>query len=358
MPSYNSPKKKSAEAPLVINSDEEAQIRIDVKRLAETAHVCRQLYDTSLGRKVVNGLGASTFNVILRALRESMVMGASRLLVDPPQTKIHRNMPLELLIRGGCDGSDKFIDRLECIKNKYADISKLRNKMFAHRDRGTHTKYVNQIRGQDCSDSDIAFTKHTDRFLLNAAADISKLVRDWYKEVRDVETATDNPKDVTELLEVLDAGQSLLAGSSNIFTGYATVAIHKKGVYTDIDGSMKVVDIDGKIFLKDMTCAQAKQLLQFIPSAFELVPAGGRGCPDIKTSTDSKGGIGLKKPTGEPLPPFKLKYTPHDQPGEVVELKVGSESNDNIVADLIRKTEKTNFMFEGRILRRLPSCME
>ena len=353
----NSPeKKKSAEATHVKNDDEEAQIRIDVERLAETAHVYQQLYDTSLGSKVVNGLSASTFNVIQRALRESMVMGVSRLL-DKPQMNSHHNMHLGLLIQGGRNGNNRFIDRLKCLKDKYADILKVRNKMFAHRDRDTHTEYVNQKRGQGCSDKDIAFTKHTDRFLLEAVRDISKLLRDWYKEVGEIEIAKDNPKDVTELLEVLDAGQSLLAGSSNIFNGYAKVAIHKEGVYTDIDGSMKVIDIDGKISLKDMTCAQAEQLLQFIPSNFELVPAGDRGLPDIKTSTDSKGGIGWKKRIAAP-PPFKLKYAPHDQPGEVVELKVGSESNDDFGSNLMLNTEKTIFTFEGKILRRLSSSME
>ena len=139
-----------------------------------------------------------------------MAMGAARLL-EKPKTGPHDNMPLELLIRSDQDENGAFNARLELLKNQYADILKIRNKMFAHRDRDTHTEYVNLKWGQGGTGNNATFMERTDLFVLEAAQAISKLMRDWSKEERGVDVAANEPKDVTELLKALDAGQSLVA---------------------------------------------------------------------------------------------------------------------------------------------------
>ena len=81
----------------------------------------------------------------------------------------------------------------------------------ASRPNVTHKEYVNWTYGQEGNDHGISFMERTDLFILEAAQAISKLMRDWYKEERSVEIDPDDPKDVTELLEALDAGQGVLA---------------------------------------------------------------------------------------------------------------------------------------------------
>ena len=108
-------KQKTVEALPVMTIDAESQIRSDVERLATMANVYWELYGTPLGKKVVNAIGAGTFQVIQRALQEAMAMGAARLL-EKPKTGQFDNMPLELLIRSGRDDNGKFNIRLERIK--------------------------------------------------------------------------------------------------------------------------------------------------------------------------------------------------------------------------------------------------
>ena len=107
---------KNRKAPPLKSINEEVQIRTDVERLSQIAHVYWELYGSALGKKVVNVVGATTFNIIQKALQEALVMGVARLL-DPPTTGPHDNMHLELLIQSGRDESNAFKARLNSIKD-------------------------------------------------------------------------------------------------------------------------------------------------------------------------------------------------------------------------------------------------
>ena len=76
-------KPNTVEAPSVMTLDSESQIRTDIERLAAAAFVYWELCGTPFGRKVFNLIGATTFQVIQRALQEVMGVGATRLMENP-----------------------------------------------------------------------------------------------------------------------------------------------------------------------------------------------------------------------------------------------------------------------------------
>ncbi len=162
------------------------------------------LYRTKLGEKVVNGVGQKSFKIIRKALQEAMVMGTAR-LIDPLETRQHKNMPIELIIGSGSEEDNAFITELNRIKEELCpDILELRNKVFAHRDRKYYEDWTKSQHTQDDSES----KEIKDTNILEAVQAIIQLMTDWLKKVSYVKIEFDDSRDVTELLHVLHFGQS------------------------------------------------------------------------------------------------------------------------------------------------------
>ena len=189
----------------------------DVERLVHDAYVYRTLYGTDLGKEVVNRIAPHTFQVILQALRTTLVVGVTRLLIDPPTDKRgnRENLSLKRLVLPKDtlgDNGDRLTTQLEAIQDKYSDIKLVRDKIFAHRDAETVQEMVNRFRRQlenrnppqDDTIKQYSFLDCTDIDVLDAVDEI----RDFFSACWRANFPRGDPfvpRDITDVTELLDA---------------------------------------------------------------------------------------------------------------------------------------------------------
>ena len=161
------------------------QIAYDVERLVKMADVYTTLYGTELGKKVANEVAVNTFGVIQQALKEALVMGVARLIVDPAKSGEWENLSLARLVLVGeaPEANDTpLAKRLEELQKKYGYLRPIRNKIYGHSDVDTHREYGKRILRQDDTDKAYAFVEKTDLDVLDSVNDIVDFFSAWWSD--------------------------------------------------------------------------------------------------------------------------------------------------------------------------------
>ena len=120
--------------PRSLSGDTLGYVLQDVERLAVQAQTYRQLFGTEDGIRAVNAVAQMTFGVIQKSLQETMLLGVTRILLDPPAFGKNENLGLHSVILYGSDENDPLRKRLADLKERFKEFKTLRNKLYAHRD--------------------------------------------------------------------------------------------------------------------------------------------------------------------------------------------------------------------------------